>query len=211
MKFREFKAKVQNLPLISSSFTGYLDANEKVFRNQLSQWKKQELILELKRGLYILNENDRKITPSRVFLANQLYPPSYISTEYALAFYDLIPERVADVTSVATRKTAAFKNAFGLFIYQHLSTGCFEGFIEQKDENNYSFLIATPEKAIVDFIYLNLPRFEENKPEIFEQSFRFQNYEELNKASLLSYAALFKSQKLLRIVKLFTRLIKKVS
>lgn len=208
MKYLEFKKRIQDFPLFSSSLLGYLDANEQVLKNQLTGWKRQGLLLELKRGLYILNENDRKVTPSRVFLANQLYSPSYVSTEYALMFYDLIPERVADITSVTTRKTAYFKNTFGLFIYQHIGIDCFKGFIEEKDENDYSFLIATPEKAVVDFIYLNLPRFERDRPEIFEQSFRFQNFADLSSTKMLDFAVLFKNKKLFDVVKMFCEFIK---
>ncbi len=211
MKFKDFKLKIKDLPIFSSSFSGYLDSNEQAFRNQLSHWKKQGLILELKRGLYVLNEDDRKITPSRVFLANQLYPPSYISTEYALMYYDLIPERVADVTSITTRKTAKFENNFGLFVFQHLPPDCFNGFILRKDENNHTFLIATPEKALVDFIYLNLANFKYDEPEIFEQSYRLQNYESLNSKKMLNFAASFKNKKLLSIVNMFTRLTRKAS
>lgn len=203
MKFQEFKNRIKDFPLFSSSLLGYLDANEQVLRNQLTGWKRRGLLLKLKKGLYILNENDREITPSRVFLANQLYPPSYVSTEYALMFYDLIPERVVDVTSVTTRKTMSFKNAFGLFVYQHLATKSFKGFVEQSDENNHSFLIATPEKAVVDFIYFNLSRFERDKPEVFEHSFRFQNFADLNPAKMLDFALLFKNKKLFEVVKMF--------
>jgi len=209
MRYSDFKNKIQGFPIFSSSLSGCLDSNEQLLRNQLSSWKKRGLILELKRGLYVLNENDRKINPSRVFLANQLYSPSYISTEYALMLYNLIPERVVDVTSVTTRKTKSFKNACGLFVYQHIASGCFRDFIDQKDENNYSFFIATPEKAMVDFIYLNLARFKENQLDIFEQSFRFQNYAGLDVSKMLGAARLFKSKKLLNVIEMFCQLIKK--
>lgn len=203
MKYLDFKNRVKDFPLFSSSLLGYLDPNEQVLRNQLSGWKRRGLVLKLKRGLYILNEKERKITPSRLFVANQLYSPSYVSTEYALMFHELIPERVFDVTSVTTRKTRSFKNALGLFVYQHLATKCFKGFVEQKDENGYTFFIATPEKAVVDFIYLNLSRFERRKPDIFEQSFRFQNTSDLTSAKLLDFAFLFKNKKLFDVVKMF--------
>lgn len=208
MKYREFKNKINNFPVFASSFSGFFEPNAQALRNQISKWKKQGLILQLKRGLYILNENDRKITPSRVFLANQLYAPSYISTEFALMFYDLIPERVVDVTSVTSRKTKNFKNSFGFFVYQHLSAHCFEGFVSQKDENNFAFFIAIPEKAIVDFIYFNLARIELNQADIFKESFRFQNLTALDTSKMLELATLFKNKKLFEVVKMFERLVK---
>lgn len=208
MKYSEFKSRIQNFPVFSSSHLSAFGEDEKLLRNQISNWKKKGLLLELRRGLYVLNESDRKISPSRPFLSNQIYSPSYVSTEYALGFYDLIPERVVDVTSVTTRKTARFENPFGLFLYQHVGIPCFEGFIEKKDENDLSFMIATPEKAIIDFIYLNLSRFEPGRPEIFETSFRFQNLDQLNLRYMNILASLFQSKKLLRVVEMLVQFIK---
>ncbi|MCC7202350.1 MAG: hypothetical protein IT393_06810 [Nitrospirae bacterium] len=208
MKYSEFKAKIQNFPVFSSSHLPALGGNEKLLRNQISSWKKKGLMLELRKGLYVLNESDRKIALSRPFLANQVYSPSYVSTEYALGFYDLIPERVADVTSVTTRKTASFENPFGLFLYQHVGIPCFGGFIERKDENGLPFMIAAPEKAVIDFLYLNLARFEPGQPEVFETSFRFQNLDQLDLGYMDTLTPVFHSKKLMRIVAMLVKFIK---
>lgn len=208
MKYPDFKIKIQNFPVFSSSHLTSFGDDEKVLRNQITGWKKRGLILELRKGLYVLNDSDRKIFPSRHFLANQIYTPSYVSMEYALGFYDLIPERVVDVTSVTTRKTARFENPFGVFLYQHLGIPCFEGFIERKDENNLSFMIATPEKAIVDFVYLNLAQFTPDQPEVFESSYRFQNLDQLDIEYMKSLASLFRSKKLLRIMGMLIQFIR---
>ncbi len=68
-------------------------------RNQLTRWGKNGLIIQLKRGVYMLNKNDQKLHPSRFYLANQLLWPSYVSLESALGYYGLIPEAVADVVT----------------------------------------------------------------------------------------------------------------
>ncbi len=209
MRYLEFKKRVEKLPIISSSQLFFLDKDMQILRNQLNRWEKQKLIIKLKKGLYILNESDRKIEPSRMFIANQLYFPSYLSTEYALGFYDLIPERVADVTSVSPRKTYRVKNVFGVFIYQHISSKAFRGFLLLKDENDYSFLIASPEKAIVDFIYLNLSRLKKDDKDIFEYSFRFQNVKRLSQSKLREYARIFGNKKLISVIENFCKFIKK--
>jgi len=207
MKYLDFKNKVKDFPIFSSSQISAFGEKEAVLRNQLSYWKKKGLVLEIKKGLYVLNEDDRKITPSRYFLANQIYAPSYVSTEFAMGYYDLIPERVVDVTSVTTRKTNRFQNPFGLFIYQHIGISCFGGYRETKDENNLSYMIAMPEKAIVDFLYLNLGRFTFNRPEIFELSYRFQNLDLIDSEYLLNLATLFHCKKLVSVVKAFIEFI----
>lgn len=188
---------------------GILDEGEQVFRNQLSRWLKRGLILRLRKGIYILNKDDRKIHPSRLFLANQLYFPSYVSNEYALSFYGLIPERVADLTSVTTKKTSVFKNEFGTFIYQHVKRDCFNGFTEMKDENNYTFLIAYPEKAVVDFFYFNLQNFKRDDPSVFEESYRFQNFSMLSAKKISEFAERFKNKKLADIARMFCNFIRK--
>ncbi len=208
MKFRNFKAAIQKFPLFSTSQILSLTDNEQVLRNQLTRWEKLGLVLKLKKGLYILNSSDRKINPSKMFIANQLYSPSYLSIEYALGFYDLIPERVEVITSVTTKKTAVFENSFGTFTYQHLKTSCFNGFRELKDESNLPFFIAEPEKAVVDFFYLNLPVFRKIDPDIFSLSYRFQNVAGINTKKLKEFAKQFNSKKLKHLIQMFIEFVK---
>lgn len=151
-----------------------------------------------------MNEEDRKINPSRTFLANQLVSPSYLSTEYALFFYGLIPEKVEDITSVTTKKTTLIRNSFGVFRYQHLNTKCFLGFEQVEEKGGFSFLIATPEKAIVDFLYLNLANFKPQDQDIFRLSYRIQNTQDLSKKKLRDFAKIFNNQKLIKVVDYIT-------
>jgi len=208
MKFNEFKKTIQNFPLFSTSQISSLTGNEQVLRNQLTRWEKLGLVLKLKKGLYILDSSERKINPSVMFIANQLYSPSYLSIEYALGFYDLIPERVEIITSVTTKKTAVFKNNFGTFTYQHLKTSCFNGFRELKDQMNLPFFIAEPEKAIVDFLYLNLAVFKKIDPDIFALSYRFQNVSGLNTKKLKKFVEQFDSKKLKHLIQMFVEFVK---
>ena len=166
----------------------------------MTTWQKKGLILRLRKGLYTLNEEDRKIHPSRLFLANQIYSPSYVSCEYALGYYALIPEKVEDVTSVTTKKTASFRNPFGLFRYQHLKPSLFFGYRKIEDENNFPAFVAKPEKAVLDFLYLNLSQFKNEFPDIFEHSYRFQNTSLLKKGRLREMAKAYKNEKFSRVV-----------
>lgn len=209
MTYHKFKNSVLHLPIIYSKDLAVWDKNMQSVRNQLRRWKDKGLIVHLKKGVYLLNEKDRKITPSRAFIANQLYGPSYVSTEYALGFYGLIPERVSPITSVTTRKTARFTNELGAFNYQHIKLAAFRGFKMVKDECGFAFFIAEPEKAIVDFLYLNLEKFSINDAEIFEQSYRFQNLEDLRQKEVMQMAKFFNSNKLEKVAALFCKFIKK--
>lgn len=201
MKYLEFKNAVKEFPIISLTHIFNINKKPQTLKVQLSGWQKKGLVIKLKRGLYILNESDRKIEPSRIFLANALYSPSYVSTTYAFGYYDLIPEKVEDVTSITTKKTAKFTNTFGTFIYQHLKINLFFGFKEIEDENGFPVLIAEPEKAILDLIYLNLQDFKNKGKDIFSLSYRFQNLDILNKKKLIDFAKRYESKEIFDVVK----------
>ena len=111
--------------------------------------------------------------PSEQFIANYLVMPSYLSLEYALGYYDLIPEKVNVYTSLTTKKTQAFTNALGRFEYSSVKENLFFGFTKVSADNQ-DFFIALPEKAILDFFYFR--EYIKGSPGEFE-AFRFQNLE----------------------------------
>ena len=209
MNYTQFKNKFQGLPIIASKDVLRMEKDGQAIRNQLNRWHKKGLVIKLKRGAYLLNKADRKINPGLIFVANQLYSPSYVSLEFALNHYDLIPEKVVDVTSVSTRKTMRLKNELGVFIYQHIKPDAFRGFELVKDERGMPLLLAEPEKAVVDFLYLNLKRFKANAEEQFSSSYRFQNVDKLRQKKLLELAKVFHSRGLLRVTQSFCSFIKK--
>jgi predicted transcriptional regulator of viral defense system len=210
MTFQEFKSKIADFPVFSTSHVNSLGGNQQVLRNQLTRWQKRGLVIKLKRGLYVLNKTDRRITPSRMFLANQLYQPSYVSTEYALAFYDIIPERVFDVTSVSTRKTNIFENEFGHFMYQHIKQEGYTGFNTIQDEHGYTCFISTPEKALVDFCYLNQGVFKKESFPAFD-SLRLQNIGQLTLKKIIGYARTFDNTGFMRIITMLVNYIKETT
>lgn len=205
MKYLTFKHKIEQFPVFSSGLISSLVEDTNTLKVQLADWKKKGLVTQPRKGLYVLGKEYRKIEPSLFYLANQMYIPSYISLESALGFYGLIPEFVAQTTSVTPRNTSEFQNEFGSFSYQHLKRECFSGFTALKDENGFSILIASPEKAIVDFLYFNLSNLNSLEHDIFEESYRFQNCNKLNKDKIKLFAKLFKSKKLSSICDLFIK------
>ena len=207
MNFHTFKASVQNLPVFSGRDAARLGLRQTMY-NQLNIWRNKGLIIQLKRGLYILGEADRKVQPSGLFLSGQLYAPSYVSLEYALGLHGLIPEMVTTITAVTTKNPACFKTQPGTFEYQHIKREAFRGFKAAKDPAGLTYFIAEPEKAVVDFIYLNLPRFKRGDRDVFTQSYRFQNLETLSLKKLKAYAGLFAIPKLADVINEFSRFAK---
>ena len=124
----------------------------KVFDYQLSLWQKQQYIIKLKNGVYLFADEASRVSPEEV--AFHVYSPSYISLEKALSIYGLIPEMVYSVTSVTPRTTRSFKNRFGNFIYKHIKPSLFFGYREIKEDQSF-YLLAEPEKALLDYLYLH--------------------------------------------------------
>jgi len=211
MRYLEFKNRIQDMPVFVSRDLSIFGEDKQIVRNQIRRWQDKGLLIKLRKGVYVLNKDNRKINPSKLFIANQLYTPSYVSLEYALNFYGLIPERVVDVTSVCTRKTKDFHNEFGVFIYRHIQKSCFMGFSVGKDEAGLSYFIATPEKAVVDFFYFNLAGFKKNFQEVIEEGYRFQNVSGLKKNKIMEFAGLFKNKKLIQVCSKFCEFIQKLA
>lgn len=111
-------------------------------------------LIRIKNGLYLRAEDLKDSTYNAFSVANYIREPSYVSLESALSFYGLIPEAVYTTTSVTTQKTASKQTPIGLFSFSHLKLGYFNfGFYQVKNGNDH-YLIATPLKALMDFIVL---------------------------------------------------------
>lgn len=123
-------------------------------RNNLTRWCKRGLLVKLKNQYYAFPEYHQVPDFSR-YVANRIYAPSYISLHSALSFYGMIPEEVVQLTSVTTLKTAKFDNEFGTFHYQSVKPNMYFGFEVKTMQNGRGLLFATPEKALLDLLYLN--------------------------------------------------------
>ena len=170
----------------------------KVFDYQLSLWRKRGYIIKLKNGLYILASAAKKISPEEI--SSQLYAPSYVSLEKALCAYGIIPEMVYAVTCVTPKTTRRFRNKAGNFIYRHIKPSLFFGYRQIKT-GEMPYLLAEPEKAFLDFLYLNLRKL---KTTADSQEMRF-NLQVLNKLiskrKLKKYLFFYKNEKMLSICK----------
>jgi hypothetical protein len=81
-------------------------------------------------------------------LANFLIKPSYISLESALSFYGILPQFPYTITSLTVSKSKKIVTREKEYEFTHLEKKYFFGF-----EKNDNFLIASPEKALIDELY----------------------------------------------------------
>lgn len=119
---------------------------------RITRMIKSGKVIQVRRGIF-LDADDREY--SLKSLASVIYGPSYISFEYALAHYGLIPERVSVLTSAVYKKNKnrRFHTPLGDFYYYYLPAAVYPYGIVREEENKQSYLIATPEKALLDMLY----------------------------------------------------------
>lgn len=149
----------------------------------LEEYTKNGLFLRLKRGLYALQD----ALPAEEEIANLLYRPSYVSFEYALAFYRILPEMVYTITSATPKPTRVFTVAGKSFSYLTIKKEAFTGYLPSQ-RGGRTVLMAEPEKALADYFYFVAL----GKKSINERL----KLSSLDKKKITEYAKLFQRPKL---------------
>ena len=123
-------------------------------KSKLSRMVERGECFPITRGLYETDPN----VPAHL-LAGSIYGPSYISFEYALAYYGLIPEAVYTVTCATfeKKKKKKYETSFGTFTYRDVPSEAFPLGIRLIQEGDYFYRIAEPEKALCDQLYTISP------------------------------------------------------
>ncbi len=132
-------------------------------RNKIRNLLKNKDLIRVKKGLYIFGPKIAFGTHSKEHLANLIYGPSAISLEYALSFYEMIPEKVTELTSITLKKSKLFETPAGRFSYQHISNERYSYGITQKNIAERNILIAIPEKALCDMLVLKASHLRSRK------------------------------------------------
>lgn len=157
-------------------------------KRYLGKWVNEGFLVRLRQGLYAIKSD----LPSEEEIANRLYQPSYLSFEYALAFYNILPEMTYIITSATTKSTRNFNMGPKTFTYLTIKQKAYTGYGITKIGER-SFLIAEPEKALVDYLYFVAL----SKKPINERL----NLENLNKEKVVEFAKLYNRPKLNKLIK----------
>ena len=131
---------------------------------KISSLLRHRHIIPLRRGLYTFAEPLRRGLLSDGLMANSIYWPSYVSEEYALCHYGLIPETPAVVTSIAMGRSRRFTNEFGIFTYRYCRSKAYPIGVGLAGGERQRYLIALPFKALYDKV-LNDRRWDGEDPE----------------------------------------------
>jgi len=172
-------------------FSQLFNTNKTATKHFLETQVKSDLLIRLKRGLYALKTD----LPSEQDIANHLYQPSYVSFEYALAYYGLLPEMPYAITSATTKPTRSFTVNSQTFSYRTIKKSIYTGYSLVKQDNQ-SFLIADQEKAYLDYLYFVY--LGKNPP---NDRLNSQAKRKINQKKIQHYLSLFKNPKFTHFVK----------
>ncbi len=137
-------------------------------RDTVTRLLSEGSIIRIKKGLYCFGEAHRRRALSLEHIANLIYGPSYVSLEYAMSYYGMIPERVHTVTSVTSKRSRRFDTPLGEFSYRMLSGARYATGETIESTAKSPFLIATPEKALIDKVWTD-SRFDGRRMTEFEE------------------------------------------
>jgi len=149
--------KLDKLRGIRKLYFGYeelaraLGINPASARVSANRYVQQGLLVRIKRNLYVLRETWQAASrEDKLAIANLGQVPSYISLTTALDYYDITTQMQRDYyESVAVLRTKEIRVNSTVFRYTRISDRLYSGFRKEK-----GFFIATPEKALLDALYL---------------------------------------------------------
>ena len=170
-------------------------------RRRLNDWQEKGYIKKVIKGYYTFA--DHATNEEMLFeIANRIYTPSYISFEMAFSFYGFIPEAVYGLTSATSRPTRTFATPVGEFLYRTIKAELFFGYNIVEYNRGHHFDIASPEKAVLDYFYLNSSL---KKPDDFE-SIRFDGhsfFKHVKENIFFEYLDRFKNKSLAKRINTF--------
>ncbi len=203
MRYNEFREAFKHYTVFSVNDIRKVDSRFNVRR--LVEWQGKGYIKKIIRGYYIFA--DLKLDENVLFeIANRIYSPSYISFEMALSFYQMIPESVYGLTSATSRKTMIFKTNVGDFIYHTIRPRLLFGY-KLVDYNGRRFKIAEPEKALLDYFYINTTIKSEDDFAGMRIA-REQYLTQVDERRLVAYLNEFRQKRLVKRVKSFMEYVK---
>ena len=180
--------------------------NRQNIKTQLYRWCKSGRLVPLRRGMYAFAKPYSGNMLNTAEIANRLYSPSYLSTYWTLGYYGLIPEKVVTYTSVTSRVTKEFENAFGVFKYSHIKNYLFFGY-NSVEISKRKVMMASPEKSLLDLWYLEAGKWDMNRM----QEMRFQNFDIVDSDTLSKYTSRFKLPRLSHVLKVWRKLVESES
>lgn len=158
-------------------------------------------IMHLRRGLYCLAPKYQKKRVNLYALAQHIYGPSYVSLESALSWHGWIPEAVHAVTNASFKKSKQFATALGRFSYDRIPQQAFYTEVERlTDASGSAFLMATPLKALTDYIYIRKKDWTGIEPVVSSLRIEPEDLEKVPRGAIEALAANYFSSRVRRFL-----------
>lgn len=202
MEFEHLLELVGADPVFETALLLAGKVNPEVVRMQLARWTNSGRVYQLRRGLYMIAPPYQKVKPHPFLVANRMQRASYVSGQSALAFYGLIPEVVPVTLSVTAGRPERLDTFLGVFEFRHIRPGLLRGYRMTDLGLSQQALVATPEKALLDLVYLQPGGDTPN----YIHELRLQNLERLDLDVLHRHAEAFNTPKMRRAVETIIRL-----
>lgn len=174
-------------------------------RRQLVRWVRAGRLAQLRREVYLVRPPYRVMEPHPFVIANILRRGTYVSLHSALSHYGMIPEYVPVVTSVTGARPEELNTPVGRFHFRHVGAVKFFGFTEREIAPGQNVVIATPEKALCDLLYLT-PRSDDGD---YLESLRLEPVESFSMDRLCEICQRMGSGKVKRAVGLLEEIFNK--
>jgi predicted transcriptional regulator of viral defense system len=208
MEFDQLLHLLGDLPAFNSSLLLTGNVKPENVRLQLSRWTRSGRVYQLRRGLYAIAPPYQKVIPHPFLVANLMQRASYVSLQSALSFYGLIPETMQATLSVTAGRPERRITPLGVFEFRHIRRDLLRGYRMtelQSSKPGQQALMATPEKALLDLVYLTPG----GGTIAYLRELRLQNMERLDVDELHHQAEFFDTPKLLRAAETIAGLAKK--
>lgn len=144
-------SQIGNIPFDITAISS-LYPHIKSVANKATELEKNNVIIRIKKGLYVFSPQASGALLSTELIANHLYGPSYLSMHTALRYYGLIPESVASTISMTTKHSKQYDTPIGYFQYIYCPTNYFSIGVKSIQHKNIAYLMASPEKALCDLL-----------------------------------------------------------
>ena len=183
---------IYDMQNLKNKYSKYSNINQKICLEE-----KKQKITRIKRGLYT---DDLEVDAP--VISNVCYGPSYLSFEYALSYYGLIPEYVSVYTSASYHKknNKVYQLENACFTYVSIPSSAFPvGITFLENDNGIRYKIATKEKALCDQLYSMYPvrSIKDLKVLLFEDlRINIDSFLELDFEQILKIAPLYHSNSL---------------
>lgn len=158
-------------------------------------------LIIIRRGLYAVAPVYRKVNINAFSVAQLVYGPSYISLESALSAHGWIPEGVRDIVSVTSRLSKDFDTSVGHFSYIRIpQQTLYAGVRRITDDAERSWMIASPLKALADYVYFHKVDWTSIDPIIKSLRIEEEQLEELVRADFDEVEGNYKSVRVRRFL-----------